>query len=594
LKILSKKKKNKIKFQLKKKKKNNKNFIHQNQKSFFFEDFLVTNQKQKKLFKSKILEDRLYVLFSVFFSLILVFSISIFSISLQKSNLQEYKKADQYFLPLRRDVVDRNGELIARNINSYHAAIKPNLIKNKVNFIINIKLNFPEISLSELKKKLENKKYFYLKKRLTEDEKNKLWSFGEKGIIIEPFQSRIYPHRQLYSHILGQTDDDNYGVSGIEKFFDKELRDKKKIKDPLVLTLDSNIQFLIKTELKKAMNDFKPNAAGGLLMDVNNGEVLSLVSLPDYNVNIREDISDPKYMNQITRGVFELGSVFKTFTLALAMEENILSPETIINNIPNKVQCSKYPITDIHEFPESLSAEDILIRSSNIGTLMIARKIGEEKLKNFIEKLGLLKIIDFELEEIGRPLNFKWEKCRLETVSYGHGIATTPLQAAAAYASITNGGYAIKPTLQLQKNFEIKNEKKIISKATSDKINKILRKVVSDKEGTGSFANVFGYDVGGKTGTAKNYINKNKNINTFISIFPSNEPKYVLLIILNDPKAAPQITYNYKGQMVNNILRNDAGWNSAYVVGKIIEKIGPILAINNYEGYNTHVAKKNN
>jgi len=577
-----------------KNKKNNKNFTYHNQKSFFFEDFLVTNQKQKKLFKSKILEDRLYVLFSVFFSLILVFSISIFSISLQKSNLQEYKKADQYFLPLRRDVVDRNGELIARNINSYHAAIKPNLIKNKVNFIINIKLNFPEISLSELKKKLENKKYFYLKKRLTEDEKNKLWSFGEKGIIIEPFQSRIYPHRQLYSHILGQTDDDNYGVSGIEKFFDKELRDKKKIKDPLVLTLDSNIQFLIKTELKKAMNDFKPNAAGGLLMDVNNGEVLSLVSLPDYNVNIREDISDPKYMNQITRGVFELGSVFKTFTLALAMEENILSPETIINNIPNKVQCSKYPITDIHEFPESLSAEDILIRSSNIGTLMIARKIGEEKLKNFIEKLGLLKIIDFELEEIGRPLNFKWEKCRLETVSYGHGIATTPLQAAAAYASITNGGYAIKPTLQLQKNFEIKNEKKIISKATSDKINKILRKVVSDKEGTGSFANVFGYDVGGKTGTAKNYINKNKNINTFISIFPSNKPKYVLLIILNDPKAAPQITYNYKGQIVNNILRNDAGWNSAYVAGKIIEKIGPILAINNYEVYNTHVVKKNN
>ena len=577
-----------------KNKKNNKNFIYKSQKSFFFEDFLEINQKQKKLFKSKILEDRLYILFSVFFSLILIFSISVFSISLQKSNLKEYKKADQYFLPLRRDVVDRNGELIARNINSYHAAIKPNLIKNKENFLINIKLNFPEISLPELKKNLENKKYFYLKKRLTEDEKNKLWSFGEKGIIIELFQSRIYPHRQLYSHILGQTDDDNYGVSGIEKFFDKELRDNQKIKHPLVLTLDSNIQFLIKTELKKAMNDFKANAAGGLLMDVNNGEVLSLVSLPDYNVNIREDISDLKYMNQITKGVFELGSVFKSFTLALAIEENILSPETIINNIPNKVQCSKYSITDMHEFPESLSAEDILIRSSNIGTLMIARKIGEEKLKNFIKKLGLLKTIDFELEEIGRPLNFKWEKCRLETVSYGHGIAITPLQAAAAYASITNGGYAIKPTLQLQKNFEIKNEEKIISKETSDKINKILRKVVSDKEGTGSFANVFGYNVGGKTGTAKNYINKNKNINTFIAIFPSNKPKHVLLIILNDPKAAPQITYNYKGQIVNNILRNDAGWNSAYVAGKIIEKIGPILAINNYEVYNTHVVKKNN
>ena len=577
-----------------KSKKNNKNFIYHNQKSFFFEDFLETNQKQKKLYKSKILEDRLYVLFSVFFSLILVFSISIFSISLQKSNLQGYKKADQHFLPLRRDVVDRNAELIARNINSYHAAIKPNLIKNKENFIINIKLNFPEISLPKLKENLENKKYFYLKKRLTEDEKNKLWSFGEKGIIIEPFQSRIYPHRQLYSHILGQTDDDNYGVSGIEKFFDKELRDKQKIKDPLVLTLDSSIQFLIKTELKKAMNDFKANAAGGLLMDVNNGEVLSLVSLPDYNVNIREDISDLKYMNQITKGVFELGSVFKTFTLTLAIEENILSPETIINNIPNKVQCSKYSIKDIHEFPESLSAEDILIRSSNIGTLMIARKIGEEKLKNFLENLGLLKSIDFELEEIGKPLSFKWEKCKLETVSYGHGITTTPLQAAAAYASITNGGYIIKPTLQLGKNSDFENKKSIISINTSNKINKILRKVVTDKEGTASFANVFGYDVGGKTGTAKNYSDKNKNINTFISIFPSNEPKYVLLIILDDPKAAPQIIYNYRGQIVKNISRNEAGWNSVYVAGKIIEKIGPILAINNNEVYKTHVVKKNN
>jgi len=577
-----------------KNKKNNKNFTYHNQKSFFFEDFLETNQKQKKLYKSKILEDRLYVLFSVFFSLILVFSISIFSISLQKSNLQGYKKADQHFLPLRRDVVDRNAELIARNINLYHAAIKPNLIKNKENFIINIKLNFPEISLPKLKENLENKKYFYLKKRLTEDEKNKLWSFGEKGIIIEPFQSRIYPHRQLYSHILGQTDDDNYGVSGIEKFFDKELRDKQKIKDPLVLTLDSSIQFLIKTELKKAMNDFKANAAGGLLMDVNNGEVLSLVSLPDYNVNIREDISDLKYMNQITKGVFELGSVFKTFTLTLAIEENILSPETIINNIPNKVQCSKYSIKDIHEFPESLSAEDILIRSSNIGTLMIARKIGEEKLKNFLENLGLLKPIDFELEEIGKPLSFKWEKCKLETVSYGHGITTTPLQAAAAYASITNGGYIIKPTLQLGKNSDFENKKSIISINTSNKINKILRKVVTDKEGTASFANVFGYDVGGKTGTAKNYSDKNKNINTFISIFPSNEPKYVLLIILDDPKAAPQIIYNYRGQIVKNISRNEAGWNSVYVAGKIIEKIGPILAINNNEVYKTHVVKKNN
>ena len=576
------------------KNKNNKNLIHQNQKSFFFDDFLEISPKQKKIHKSKIPEDRLYILFSVFFSLILIYSICIFSISIQSSNLQEYKKVDQNSLFLRRDVVDRNGQLIASNINSYHAAVKPNLIKNKENFILKIKLNFPEISLVKLKKNLKNKNYFYLKKRLTEDEKNKLWSFGEKGIIIEPFQSRVYPHGQLFSHVLGQTDENNYGISGIEKFFDRDLKNIKKNNDPLFLTLDTNIQFLIKNELKKAMEDFNAKAAGGLLMDVTNGEVLSLVSLPDYNVNIRNNISDLKYMNQITKGVYELGSVFKTFTLALAIEENILSPDTIIKNIPNKIKCSKYIIGDIHKFPEELSAEDILIQSSNIGSLLIGRKIGEEKLKNFLENLGLLKSINFELEEIGKPLNFNWEECRLETVSFGHGITTTPLQAAAAYAAITNGGSIVNPTLNLQKELDPRDQKSIISNKTSDQINKILRKVVTDKKGTGSFADIFGYDVGGKTGTAKNYTNSEKNINTFISIFPSRLPKYVLLVLLDDPKAAPQISYNYRGQMITNVSRNEAGWNSVYVTGKIIEKIGPILAINNNEADNIYVVKKNN
>jgi cell division protein FtsI (penicillin-binding protein 3) len=577
-----------------KNKKNKNFFFHQNQNSFFFDDFLETVQKNKKINKSKTSNDRLYALFSFFFSLILIFSIAIFSTSIEESNFQGYKKANYHSSLLRRDILDRNGELMARNINSFHAAIKPSLIKNKENFILNIKLNFPEISTTELKKKFKNNKRFYLKRRLTSEEKNKLWSLGEKGIIIEPFQSRVYPHGQLYSHILGQIDDDNYGISGIEKYFDQELSNLQKIKDPLILTLDSNIQFLIKTQLKQAMNDFKANAAGSLLMDVKNGEVLSLVSLPDYNLNIRENISDIKYMNQITKGVFELGSVFKTFTIALALEENIYSPETIIDNIPNNVNCSKYVIGDIHDFPESLSVEDILIRSSNVGSLMIARQIGEAKLKNFLENLSLFKTINFELEEVGQPLEFDWEKCKLETVSFGHGVTTTPLQAAAAYASITNGGYLVKPTLQFKKKLDYEKKISIVSKNTSDQINKILRKVVTDKEGTASFANVFGYDVGGKTGTSKSYKDNNKTLNTFISIFPSNNPKYVLLTILDNPKGAPHLTYNYKNQKISNISRTEAGWNAVYVAGKIIEKIGPILAINNNEVHNTHVVKKNN
>ena len=574
-------------------KQSKKNLIRENQKSFFFEDFIEVNNKQKKLVKTNLSEDRFYVLFSIFLSLILVFSISVVNISLEKTKHRINKKNNSYFLPLRRDIVDRNGELIARNITSYHAAIKPDQIKNKENFIIKIKLNFPDINLTNLRTNLKNKKYFYLKKRLTEEEKNKLWKFGEKGIVIEPFQSRIYPHRQLFSHILGQIDDDNYGISGVEMYFNRQLKSNEKIQAPLILTLDSNLQYLIKRELNKAMDDFKANAAGGLLMNVNTGEVLSLVSLPDYNVNIRSDLSDLKYMNQITKGVYELGSVFKTFTLAIALEENILTPETIIENIPKKIKCSKYLIQDIHNFPDSLSAQDILIRSSNIGSLMIARKIGEEKLKNFIEKLGLLKTSNIELEEVGQPLNFKWEKCKLETVSYGHGITTTPLQAATAYASLTNGGYLISPTLQLKAFKTEPKRESIISETTSHQINNILRKVVTDKEGTASLANIFGYEVGGKTGTSKKYIGENKNLNTFISVFPINKPKYVFLIVLDDPQGAPHITYNYKGQKITT-SRNEAGWNAVYVAGKIIEKIGPILAINNDDVDNSHVVKKNN
>ena len=578
---------------MKKKIKKNKR-TNDNQKSFYFEDYLETNIKQKKISDSSISEDRIYILFFSFCFLIAIFSIKILLISFQEPQFLESKKNSLNFLPLRRDIVDRNGILISRNIKSFHAAVKPNLIKNKSKFLLNIKINFPEISQGKLKNNLKKSKYFYLKKRLDEEEKNKLWSLGEKGIIFEPYQSRIYPHANLFSHILGQTDNDNYGVSGVEQYFDYELTDINKINKPLILSLDSNLQFLLKKELENSMSDFNAVGAAGLLMNIETGEVLSLVSLPDYNINIRKDISSHNYTNKITKGLFELGSVFKTFTIALALDEKLYEPETIVKNIPNKIKCSKYSISDIKKFPTQLSVEDILIRSSNIGTLMIARKVGEDKFKNFLNKLNLLSTLDFELNEVGSPLDFNWDKCKLETTSFGHGIATTPLQVAAAYASISNGGYKIKPTLvkNLSNNF-IKGEK-IISENTSGKMNKILRKIVTDKEGTASLADVYGYDVGGKTGTAKKYKNGTENINTFISVFPTNEPKYVLLVILDDPKGAPHLIYNYKGNPITNISRTEAGWNSVYVSGKIIEKIGPILAINNNEVHNTHVVKKNN
>ncbi len=575
-----------------KKKLKNKKKINLNQKSFHFQDFFESNDINKSILKNNISEDRIYVLFFFFVCLITIFSFKITFISIQESNFVLNKISNQHYSPIRRDIVDRNDIVISRNINSYHAAVKPSLVKDKEKFIINAKLIFKNISKEKLKKKLNKDKYFYLKKGLSENERKKLLSLGEKGIIFEPYQTRVYPQSNLYSHIIGQVDYDNYGLSGVERFFDKDLRNQKKIDEPLKLTLDTNIQYIIKSELLNSMEEFKAIGGAGLLMNVNNGELLSLVSLPDYNINLREKISNQNFMNKITKGVFELGSVFKTFTVALALEDGHFDSDSLISNIPKKIQCSKYTISDIKEFPTSLTVEEILVQSSNIGTLLIARKIGEQSLKNFLEKLNLLETLDFQVDEVGTPIGFDWNKCKLETIAYGHGITTTPLQAATAYASLTNGGYLIEPNIL--KTRKIDEYEKIISKQTSYKLNKILRKVVTNENGTASLAEVDGFHVGGKTGTAKKYGKKDENLNTFISVFPSESPKYVLLIMLDEPKAAPQIEYDYRGTKIKNIHRNEAGWNAAYVAGKIIKKIGPILAINNKEFYNKYVAEKTN
>ncbi len=575
---------------MRKKNKKNKS-LKTNQTSFYFEDYLETNKKNKSFKKKFLLMDRIYLLFFLFFSLIFIFSIRIINISLNKIEIQNQEHIQSNFSLLRRDIVDRNGTLISRNIKSFHAAVNPSLIKNKNNFLIKLRLNFPELPTKKIIQNLDEGKYFYLKKRISQKEKEKLWSLGEKGIIFEPFQSRIYIHSNLFSHVIGQVDYDNYGISGIEKYLDKELKNKNLANKPLKLTLDTNIQYLINKELKNSLKTFDATGGGALLMNVENGEILSLVSLPDFDINERAIIKDKKYINKITKGVYELGSIFKTFTLALALDNDLVTSQTIIKNIPRSIQCSKYKISDIKEFPKNLTVEDILIRSSNIGTLLIARKIGQEKFQKFFDKTKLLESPNLQIEEVGNPLSFKWNKCKLETISFGHGITTTPLQVVTVYAALVNGGNIISPSLiksEPQQNYE-----KLISQKTSENLNYILRKVVTDKDGTASLADVHGYYVGGKTGTSQNYQNKSENLNTFISVFPSQKPKYALLVMLENPKVAKDLIYNYRGAKIKG-TRNEAGWNSVYVAGKIIKKIGPILAIKSGDFNQQYVSRKDN
>ena len=563
-------------------------------RSFFFDDSLESNISfdKKNYCEVKVSSNKTAFLFFFFLILLLIFSIKIIYLSLFPEKNILSSKINETSISNRADITDRNGVILARNIDIYSAGIRPKLIRDKKKFLINLKIIFPDLNYVKISKKLMNDKFFYIKKRLTEDEKTKLWLIGNKGIIFEKKQFRIYPQQNLFSHVIGQIDDDNDGISGVEKYFDHQLKTKESKNEPLHLTLDSNLQYIIRNELISAQEDFKNIGAAAILMNVENGEVLSLVSLPDYDLNQRASINNSIFSNKITLDIYELGSVFKTFTVAAGLENEVIKPNTIFKNLKKKLTCDKYSITEHDKLPEDMTTEQILVRSSNIGAVRIAQKIGIEKYRNFLNNLDLLNKVNFELEEVGTPLDFKWGKCKLATSAYGHGIATTPLQVARAYAILGNGGYKISPhILKKEKKFFEKN-KQIVSRETSNTIISMLRKVVSLEEGTANFADIQGYEVGGKTGTAVKYNSKAKR-NTFVSIFPTSKPKYVLLVMLDEPKPAPLFVYKFppsekypKGYKYKGERRNTSGWNTVVIAGKIIEKIGPILAINTLQASN--------
>ena len=545
-----------------------------NKTNLFLEDYETHFYYQKS--NLNISFNRIAFIFFVFLVISIIFSSKALYLGSLKKNENNIEVAK---LDYRASLIDRDGNILAKTVITTNVGINPNLVINKDKLLINLKLIFPNKDFKKIEEKLNGKKFFYLQKQISWDKFEELTLLGDKSIISEEKISRIYPHRSLFSHIIGQIDDDNNGISGIEKFYDYELRKNNK---PIQLTVDTDIQYLIREELIKSKEIFNNPGSAALLMDINTGEVISLVSLPDFDLNKRETIEDLNYTNKVTKGVYELGSVFKTLTLAAAFENNIVEPDTNFEKLEKKIFCAGNLISEYdNKLPTNLTADQILIRSSNIGAVRIAQKVGLEKYKNFLNKLGVLSKIEFDIEEVGQPLNFRWGKCKLATSSFGHGIATTPLQLAKAYSIISNGGYEIKPTLikKEKKNIIIK---KILKTEVSQKINPILRKVVSTKEGTANFANIPGYEIAGKTGTAdkvKNGIYTKDKINTFVSIFPFSNPKFVLLVLLDEPKPNKEYVYTLSsGQKYKGNWRNTAGWTTVLIAGQIIKNIGPILA----------------
>ena len=552
-----------------------------NQLNLYFDESIYQKKENKNL------DIRINVIISFFLLLSFLTLSKLIFLGFDKKELS-FK--DNYIKQelKRRSIVDQNNNLLAYSIKTHDLLIRTKKIKNFNNLNLKLRIKFPEVDLKKIKN--FNKKSFHvIKKNLSPVEYNNALSLGEPSLELVENETRIYPDKNLFSHILGNVDTDQQGISGIELFLNDEILDKKKINIPIVLSVDQRVQFIIRETLLDSINIFSAKGASAVLMDAGSGKILSMVSLPDYNLNDRSELKNKDNLfNKNSKGLYELGSVFKTFVIANALEQKKITRDKVYKNLPSQVACGKFFIKEYKysKDKKNLSVNDILVESSNIGTIRIIQDSGLETYQNFLEKLEIFDYSGIELPEVSASTKKRWGMCRTLTAGYGHGINTTPLQLTRAYASIINGGNLLEPTLLKNKKTKIKN--KIISEENSKIIKKILRTNVDNnyiRGGSGRKADINGYNVMGKTGTAEKPSNigkgySNEILNVFVSAFDVDENLYVLTVIMDEPKGAPKLWGHN---------RRESGWNAGYINGQIIKKIGPILntlKINDYAKLN--------
>ena len=539
------------------------------------------NIHQKK--NNKDLDKRINIIISVFLIISLLTLSKLLMIGFEK---KQFYFADNYFLEnvKRRVIVDQNYNILAYNIKTHDLLIRSKKVKNLNNLNLKLRINFNDIDLKKIKN-FKNKPSHIIKKNLTPSEYNKALRLGEPSIELVRNEVRVYPNKNLFSHIIGNVDVDQKGISGIEMFLDEEILNKKKIDEPIVLSVDQNVQFIIRETLKQSMNLFDARGASSILLDAQSGKVISMVSLPDYNPNNRKElINKSNLFNKNTKGLYELGSIFKTFVIANALEKNIVTRNKIYKNLPKEVVCGKFPIKEYRYSlnKKNLTVNDILVESSNIGTIRIIQDSGLNSYRNFLENLEIFNSSTIELPEVSSSTKKRWGKCNTLTAGYGHGINTTPIQLTRAFASIINGGNLLD--ISLLKNKDIKFKSKIISAKNSEIMRKILRTNVDNnysRGGSGRKADIKGYNVMGKTGTAQKPHKLTKGyskeiLNIFTSAFKVNNKFYVLTVILDEPKGSKKLWGHN---------RREAGWNAGYINGQIIKKIGPILNTLNFNEY---------
>lgn len=539
---------------------------------------------QKK--ENKNLDVRINIIISVFLIFSFLTVSKLFALGMDKKNFFFYETYLSEPVK-RRSIVDQNNNLLAYNIKTHDLIIRTKKIKNFENLNLKLKIKFPNIDLKKIKN-FNDKSFHIIKKNLNPSEYNKAISLGEPSIELVSNEARIYPQKNLFSHIIGNIDTDNQGVSGIEKFLNDDLIDQSKIETPVVLSLDQNLQFIIHQTLTEGLKVFSAKGASAVLINANNGKVVSMVSLPDYNLNERSINNQDNYFNKNTKGLYEMGSVFKTFAIANGLEFGKISREKIYNDLPSQVTCGKFVIEEYKysKDKKNLSVNDILVESSNIGTIRVVQDTGLENYQNFLKKIGIFDYSKVELPEVSASTNIRWGKCRTLTASFGHGINTSPLQLTRAFAAIINGGNLYETSIL--KNKPVKVSSKIMSESNSEIMREILRTNVDKKYyrgGSGRKADINGYDVMGKTGTAlkpsksqKGY--SNEILNVFTSAFQVDGNYYALTVLIDEPKGSPELWGHN---------RRESGWNAGYLNGQIIQKIGPILNTLDYQS----VAKLN-
>ena len=469
----------------------------------------------------------------------------------------------------RADIVDRHGELLATSLKTSSLYANARVVLDPVDSALKLKQALPELNMQEILKRLRSKKGFvWLARHLTPQKQAEVIRLGLPGIYLQKDERRVYPHGELFAHVLGYTNIDNQGLSGIEcKLNDVLLKEENS----LALSLDVRVQHVVRDELLAGIEKFHAQGGAGIVMNVQTGEILAMVSLPDFDPNQVGKMGFQKeaLFNCLSLGVYEMGSTFKIFNTALYLE-NAGNPSTTFD-VSAPLRVGRFRITDIHPAHYPLTVAEVFTKSSNIGAAKMAMQMGISPQKAFFEKLDFFKTPSLELPEVGSPLYPKnWSPSTLITASYGYGISISPLQLVTAIGGIVNNGIMQSPTLLKADSSKVRKGKRIISEKTSEIIRKLMYLVVA--EGTGHKAYVEGYQVGGKTGTAnvlagKSY-QKGTNKTSFVSVFPISHPQYLTLVIVDRPAGIKE-TYGF----------NAGGWNAAPITGKIIERIAPILQV---------------